>query len=220
VEERIGYCRELLRSFGRSPGLVSLVGPGYEPEQIEAAAIPRSPEATVPLDGMFGPAALGLALRTLQARYGSPATLALEHPGSPAGVVEVEPELCTMCGVCADACPTGALTTRRGDERVELVFDGSRCVACEQCVPVCPESVAGAIAMKRTTDFARLTEGPVTLCRDREAHCEGCGAPVASSSMIGRIEAILGKEEAALVSQISRYCLSCKGNWAGGNNHV
>jgi ferredoxin len=112
------------------------------------------------------------------------------------------------------------LTVRRDDELVELVFDGSRCVACEECLPVCPESIAGAIAMKRTTDFARLTEEPVTLCQDREARCISCGAPVASSSMLSRLEAILGKEETALVSQISRYCLSCKGKWADQSNHV
>ncbi len=218
VEERVDYCRELLRTMGHSPGLISLLGLAFEAGQIEENALPQGPEAAAPLDGMFGPAALGMALRALKLESGSPATFTLEHPGSPAGVVEVEPELCAMCGVCAEACSTGALTIQRDGERVELVFDGSRCVACEECVLVCPESVAGAIAMKWTTDFARLTGEPVTLCRDQETRCVACGAPIASSSMRSRIEAILGKNETALVAQISRYCLACKGNWASGNN--
>ena len=221
VEERVDYCHALLRSFGQAPELVTLVSPEDEPERIGSITAPLgsgAAPAEESIESMFGPAALGLALRTLKERYGLPTTLTLDHPGAPVGVVEVVPELCTLCGVCADACPTGALTTQRDDERVELVFDGSRCVACEKCLPVCPESVAGAIGVKRTTDFARLTEEPVTLCRDREARCVTCGAPVASSSMLRRLEAILGKEETALVSQISRYCLSCKGNWAGQGN--
>jgi Fe-S-cluster-containing hydrogenase component 2 len=220
VEERIGYCREVLRSFGCLPGLVCLVGPEREPEQNWAEAMLRGPdaarsEAAALRTPMFNPAALGQAFRMLKEKYGAPSTLSLEHPGSPAGVVEVDSELCTMCGVCAEACPTGALTIQRDEKQVDLVFDGSRCVACEQCLPVCPENVAGAIAVKRSTDFARLTEGPVTLCRDREARCESCGAPVASLSMLSRIESLLGEEDAALVRHLGRYCLSCKGNPAG-----
>ena len=218
--ERVGYCQELLRSFGLSPGLVSLVSPEDEPEQFEASAIPRgfesaSAEAAAPHGGMFGPAALGLALRTLKERYGSPATLSLDHPGSPAGVVEVDPELCTACGACAEACPTGALEFQSDDEGVELVFDGSRCAACELCLPACPENTAGAIYVKRTTDFARLTEGPVTLYRDRQARCEACGAPIAALSMLSRIASLLGEEDTPLVRQLGRYCVSCKGSTAG-----
>jgi ferredoxin len=217
VKERIDYCRELLRSFGASPEMVRLVGPEDDLEPIGAPARPRGSdaaglEAVEPGESMFGPAALGQALRMLKEEYGAPATLTLDHPGSPAGVVEVDPELCTVCGVCAEACPTGALVIRRHDELVELVFDGSLCAACEQCLPVCPESTAGAIDLKRTTDFARLTGGQETLCRDQEARCEACGAPVASLTMLSRIESLLGQEDAALVKHLGRYCLSCKGN--------
>jgi len=41
-----------------------------------------------------------------------PRGLSLVHPHSPFGVIEVS-DGCTGCGVCAEACPTGALVLER-----------------------------------------------------------------------------------------------------------
>ncbi len=40
---------------------------------------------------------------------------------------------CSLCGVCADECPTGAIAI--GDE---LTTDPARCILCMRCVAVCP----------------------------------------------------------------------------------
>ncbi|MEM2208514.1 MAG: DNA-directed RNA polymerase subunit D [Sulfolobales archaeon] len=45
---------------------------------------------------------------------------------------------CTMCGLCAEYCPTKAITIRAG----EVVVDESKCTLCRQCVKVCgPEAI-------------------------------------------------------------------------------
>jgi Ni,Fe-hydrogenase III small subunit/NAD-dependent dihydropyrimidine dehydrogenase PreA subunit len=48
------------------------------------------------------------------------------------------------CRACADACPTGAITT--GSDASGLALDTGRCLFCTDCVGACPE---GAIAYSR-----------------------------------------------------------------------
>ena len=42
-------------------------------------------------------------------------------------------KLCVSCGECVDKCPKGALTLCDG----KVIFDPSRCVACDTCIKTC-----------------------------------------------------------------------------------
>jgi ferredoxin len=42
-------------------------------------------------------------------------------------------ETCTLCGACAEVCPTKAVTVT---DKVETVKE--KCTACSACVKVCP----------------------------------------------------------------------------------
>lgn len=52
----------------------------------------------------------------------------------------VEKKVCVACGVCAKACPRGAISIYRG---CYAVVDEAKCVGCGLCGKVCP---AGCIA--------------------------------------------------------------------------
>ena len=47
---------------------------------------------------------------------------------------ETDKELCTLCGVCADVCPTNAITIQGA-----VITDGELCTLCCACVKYCPE---------------------------------------------------------------------------------
>ena len=49
-----------------------------------------------------------------------------------------ELRVCTQCGDCAEACPTGAI---KQNEHGAYYVDFAECNLCEACVPVCPEGV-------------------------------------------------------------------------------
>ena len=44
---------------------------------------------------------------------------------------------CTVCGMCAQFCPTGALFTMQRDGRQGVAYLASRCVDCNLCIDVC-----------------------------------------------------------------------------------
>lgn len=49
-----------------------------------------------------------------------------------------EMKVCTQCGECADACPTGAI---HKDDRGFYFVAFDECTLCENCVSACPEDV-------------------------------------------------------------------------------
>jgi Fe-S-cluster-containing hydrogenase component 2 len=59
---------------------------------------------------------------------------------SAAPVAKVNEDACVLCGACAAACPTEAISL--GDTAAEIHID--RCCGCGTCVDVCPR---GAIEL-------------------------------------------------------------------------
>jgi ferredoxin len=132
----------------------------------------------------------------------------LDHPAAAFGVVEVN-DGCTLCGVCAAACPTQALLLEESSTTSTLTFDSTACVGCEQCLPACPED--GVINVRRVIELRRLAEGRSELRRDTYLRCESCGKPIAATAMSRRVAAMLGDEHAGTVNVITRYCIDCRG---------
>lgn len=65
-------------------------------------------------------------------------------------MVYVDIEKCAGCGVCAEACPEGAISLVGGTAKV----DQEKCTDCEACVEVCPN---GAMLVVREPVTERVS---------------------------------------------------------------
>lgn len=84
----------------------------------------------------------------------------------------LDPDTCTVCRMCVNVCPTGALAAnRRWDE---ITFDAAACVRCGLCHDVCgPRALTAAPEV----DLASLWAGRVSLARLATRRCAECGEP-------------------------------------------
>jgi ferredoxin len=84
-------------------------------------------------------------------------------------------DACTHEGVCAAACPSGALASvERADGSVGLDFEAASCVGCGLCVRLCPHD---ALSLTQAGDASLLHDpAPRTLTRHALASCTKCDA--------------------------------------------
>ena len=66
------------------------------------------------------------------------ARLRIEFPKIGDEIKGFKPVICTLCGKCVKACPTGALVI---GEKGYLVLDADKCTGCGECVTACPYDV-------------------------------------------------------------------------------
>jgi ferredoxin len=182
-----------------------------EPDALTALARPAAAEWRPAHFGSFNEkrTMLRLSLEHLHAEAGRP-TLATALPAeAPFGLVEVDPEACTLCMACASACPPRALVT--GDEQPELKFIEDNCVQCGLCERICPEN-----AVTRRTRYLFDREQRTrarTLHEDQPFCCIRCGKPFATRRIMEQMQAKLAghwmfQDEAAL--QRLQMCGDCR----------
>lgn len=116
-------------------------------------------------------------------------------PAYPSAVVA---RLCTLCGICTEACSTGALRLewREGEARLLLEMDG--CTGCRVCADVCPFKAL------------RLGDRPVAgiLAHSSLLPCPDCGQLALSLAFWRRLTRRLHPSDPAAVA--ARRCPECK----------
>jgi len=106
---------------------------------------------------------------------------------SPWGRVELDSSRCTGCALCALECPSGALTAPASEETnvLRLLFKHNLCVACGQCVAVCPEQ---CLHLERTLEMDGLNRPATVLFEDEIVRCAECGSPVGTKAMLAKLQ--------------------------------
>lgn len=101
----------------------------------------------------------------------------------PLGAVSCADQSCTACGLCAEECPTGALTATESLSSWTLSFAHASCVACGACVTGCPEHV---LTLRRGIQPADLRVAR-ELVSTRLRRCEVCGARLPAPALMARL---------------------------------
>jgi ferredoxin len=198
--ETVALARELIASAGFNPASATAA-----PSRLS------TPFPRVDLDdpfGTHGPTEVALALRSIAVDQNA---IDATGPTAGRGIVMIDGTTCTLCLRCTETCPTSALHSEAAPGKLRVMFDAALCTGCFQCVPACPELERGAIRLERRVATAALSAGPQPLAESATRRCELCGAPIASSAMLGRISQLLGSEHGAAVQYLERRCLDCRG---------
>jgi ferredoxin len=126
----------------------------------------------------------------------------------PFGSVNIDQSHCTGCSVCAQSCPTGAISTQISDDssNLKLNFQHNKCIACGICISICPEK---CIRSRKVLDFAKLSDLKETIFENDFVICHNCSKPYATKSMIAILKHKL--EKAGVFStEWTEYCPSCR----------
>ena len=108
------------------------------------------------------------------------------------------PADCTLCGFCAQVCPTRALKVLEDAKNTLLVLNAAECNHCDKCEKICAFH-----ALKMSLPIASDAKLQ-TLRQSPQVYCRTCSQPVASQTEMDYIVSQIG--EAAW----QHLCLDCR----------
>ncbi len=88
-----------------------------------------------------------------------------------------EASACTLCGFCAQRCPTGALVVRETSDQTALVLLAKSCTGCGRCAAVCDTAL---IRMEPVPPTEVVSDAPRALRLSERVPCRACGQPMVS----------------------------------------
>lgn len=91
----------------------------------------------------------------------------LELPNGFRGAIQLDPEKCTGCGLCARDCPANALElVKESKSNYKLVYNPARCAYCGQCELSCHR---GAISnSNQLTGSTRDPDSIVVVLKEKK----------------------------------------------------
>jgi ferredoxin len=131
-----------------------------------------------------------------------------EKDKDPFDKLRIDGSQCTGCGLCAQECPTEALTVSSSDETdsFQLHYRHDLCSACSQCIKVCPEQ---CLLPERTPGLRKIDPPAALLFKSKIARCRSCGNNIGSKAMINRLHVRLHAGCSSLSFQLE-LCTTCK----------
>ncbi len=112
-----------------------------------------------------------------------------------------EAESCTLCGFCAQVCPTQALVMRENAFTTGLALLPSACIHCGKCVKTCE---TGALHMAGSLHSRVDSKEWQTLMTSRRLACPWCNSPTISQAEMVYMESIIGRPDWLFL------CLECR----------
>jgi ferredoxin len=108
-------------------------------------------------------------------------------------------EACSLCGFCAQVCPTRALYIDEDSQTTRLLLATGFCVRCRKCERVCE-----AQTLKLDSNLEHRP-AMILLRQSPRAICPGCGTVTFSQAELAAVATRLGQHPAWL-----DYCLECR----------
>jgi len=137
---------------------------------------------------------------SLWAKLGCPET---DPSLLPFRAVSIDAGACTLCGLCAGRCPSGALQLDQDAQRATITFAAGDCSGCGLCLRACPEQALGLATPGPLADMAKRT----VLAHSPMTACPGCGRPGNPEALVERVLAKVGSGPAAIHG---RLCAACR----------
>ena len=138
--------------------------------------------------------------------------MSVQHDSLPFGQPVFKSNACSLCGLCADSCPTGALRYEESNQEANLLFRTADCTGCGLCSNACPEA---APVIARRLEESSLRDDTVVLKSADLRRCRRCGEGYAPEAMVSRVLSSLGERAPAVNFG---YCPDCRMPAAMGSN--
>ena len=165
----------------------------------------KSAAGSMTFEGMYSLAAI---IKEMDTKLQLPEEGVLSGEDVPFGIVSIDQPSCSGCGVCAQSCPAGVISTEISGDRssLKLTFNHAKCIACGLCANICPEK---CMKVSKTLDFARLSNLEETIFENEFVRCHNCSKPYATKSMIDILKHKL-ENAGTLSTEWAEYCPSCR----------
>lgn len=165
----------------------------------------KSAAGSMTFEGMYSLAAI---IKEMDAKLQMTGKGVLSDEDVPFGIVSVDQMRCSGCRVCAQSCPTGAISTQMSGDpsTLKLTFNHAKCIACGLCANICPEK---CIKIKKALDFARLSNFEEIIFENEFVFCRNCSKPYATKSMIDILKHKL-ENAGTFNAEWAEYCPSCR----------
>jgi ferredoxin len=104
------------------------------------------------------------------------------------GVLILDKERCTGCGLCAIDCQTKALTLSQIGEKdtYQLLFRQEICDACGVCEKSCPENCLRMVDQE--PEKKKVEKESEVIFEGNISRCLECGTPLYPQAMVERLE--------------------------------